>query len=62
MSRPCCLRVVTDREHTSAAQGSLGGLDAMADLAVDHRLPQRSYSCGEGFAYLCHESNVHYEH
>ena len=37
-----------DREQTAAADGPLGGLDAMADLAVDHRLPQRSYSCGEG--------------
>ena len=33
-----------DREQTAAAQGSLGGLDSMADLAVDHRLPQRSLS------------------
>ena len=32
-----------DREQTAAAQGSLGGLNAMADRAVDHRLPQRSY-------------------
>ena len=40
-----------DREQRAAAQGSLGGLNAMADRAVDHRLPQRSYFCGEGFAY-----------
>ncbi len=33
-----------DREQTAAAQCSLGGLDAMADLAVDHRLPKRSLS------------------
>ena len=26
-------------------------MDAMADLAVDHRLSQRPYSSGEGFAY-----------
>ena len=23
---------------------------------------EQGYSCGEGFAYLCHESNVLYEH
>ena len=33
-----------DREQTAATQGTFGGLDAMADLAVDHRLPQRTLS------------------
>jgi hypothetical protein len=33
-----------DREQTDAEQYSLGGLEAMADRAVDHRLPKRSLS------------------
>lgn len=28
-----------DREQAAAALGAFGGLDAMADLPVDHRLP-----------------------
>ena len=33
-----------NREQTAAAERSFAGLDAMTDLAVDHRLPQRSLS------------------
>ena len=33
-----------NREQTAAAERSFARLDAMADLAVDHRLPQRSLS------------------
>jgi len=31
-------------------------------VAIVGLLFRTMYSCGEGFAYLCHESNVLYEH
>jgi hypothetical protein len=37
-------------------------LHAVTDLALNHRWPEGTYSCGEDFVYLCHESNVRYEH
>ena len=57
-----------DCQQAAAADRTLAGLDAMAvarqipDLALNHRLAQGTYSCGEDFVYLCHESNVLYEH
>ncbi len=51
-----------DGEQSAATDRSLPGLDAMADLALNHRLAQGAYSFGEDFVYLCHESNVLYEH
>ena len=51
-----------DGEQAAAADRTLAGLDAMADLALNHRMAQCTYSCGEDFVYLCHESNVRYEH
>ena len=39
------------REQSAAADRTLGGLDAMADLALNHRMAQGSYSCGEDCVY-----------
>jgi len=50
-----------DREQSAAADRTLAGLDAMADLALNHRIAQGTYSSGEDFGYLCHESNDLYE-
>lgn len=38
-----------DGEQGIAANGAAGRLDAMADLALNHRWPEGAYSCGEEF-------------
>ncbi len=45
-----------DGEQAAAADGALARLDAMADLSLNHRLAQGTYSCGQDFVYLCQES------
>ena len=41
----------SDGEQSAPAGGALAGLDAMADLPLNHRLAQGTYSCGEDVVY-----------
>ena len=50
---------VCDREQTAATEGHFGGLEAMADLAINHRCPQRHLR-GIVVGFDAHELQVSY--
>ena len=42
----CCLRLGTELEQATAADRTLAGLDALADLDLDHLIAQRRWRQG----------------